>query len=161
MDVKFEEPIITIAVHPFEQNVLGIGFISGKIACYKWNRNARSESELKSLWTTKLKNSVRQIQFSNDGNLLYSISKNRAVCVYDFKTGKRVRCIRKGHEAEPTCLYVFPQSCPILNQQTLTGDEDGQVVFAKPDFNGEMRRFYKILHEKTPKFTWDLPFYNV
>ncbi|KHN74453.1 WD repeat-containing protein 55 [Toxocara canis] len=74
----------------------------------------------------KLKSAVRHIEFSLTGEHLYSVSANKALCVYDVESNKRIRCIRKSHDDLPNVLCILPLSST-KGQQIATGDESGQL----------------------------------
>lgn len=63
----------------------------------------------------------RDVEFSLDGTLLLSASKDLSVMVSDTETGKLVRFYENAHEAALYCLTI-------VNEHLFaTGDDDGTV----------------------------------
>ncbi|VDN57267.1 unnamed protein product [Dracunculus medinensis] len=73
-----------------------------------------------------MKRAVRQVKYSSDGSLVYSISKNKALCVYDVQSNKRIRCIRESHDDIPYSMSLLPSSS-VKGQQIATADESGEI----------------------------------
>lgn len=63
----------------------------------------------------------RDVEFSLDGKLLLSASKDLSVMVSDAETGKLVRFYENAHEAALYCLTVLDEHL------FATGDDDGTV----------------------------------
>lgn len=126
MVITINNPITSLAVHPNKSKFLALGFVDGEIRYSKLVQPFTSREKLKTLWRKKLRSSVRGLQFSPDGKLLYSIGANYSLCIIDVELGKRIRCIVKSHDSKPSALHVFPSGFT-RNQQLITGDEDGQV----------------------------------
>jgi len=122
MEKTFPIPITSICAHPIEHDIISLGFIDGRISCFEFDSELLL---LKKLWTNKLKRSIRALEFSTCGTLLYTISANRAAAVFDAVTGKRLRCIKKCHQKVPNTLCILPSS--ISNQLVASGAEDGEI----------------------------------
>ncbi|VDM26795.1 unnamed protein product [Toxocara canis] len=123
MDVEFDIQPTRVAAHPEAYDRLAVGFIDGSIGFYKFNV---AKDRLKVVAARKLKSAVRHIEFSLTGEHLYSVSANKALCVYDVESNKRIRCIRKSHDDLPNVLCILPLSST-KGQQIATGDESGQL----------------------------------
>ena len=50
-------------------------------------RVKKGKSTLSEKWTKQHKRAVRRVKFSLDGTGLFSITKNRALCLWDVETG--------------------------------------------------------------------------
>jgi WD40 repeat protein len=123
MEKKFNKVFVTsLCSHPKRSNVIALGFIHGRISIYTFHVG---NEQLNEIWSTKLKQSIRAVQFSDCGALLFAVSSNKSFCIFDSETGQRLRCIRKGHSETPNCLCVLPSW--ISGQQVASGAEDGEV----------------------------------
>ncbi|KAL3103113.1 hypothetical protein niasHS_002299 [Heterodera schachtii] len=108
-----------------------------------------SSVKLGGMWRKRMKRSVRAMQISEDGTSLYATSSNRAVCLYDVETGKRVRCIREGHKSRPSAMALLPGE----RRHFATGAENGEIKtwdFGQPKPNvhtfGEQADIINALH---------------
>lgn len=121
MERTFKVPVTSVCSHPVRSNVVALGFIDGKIACYTFHlSNIFNEA-----WSQKLKRAIRAVEFSVCGSLVFSISANKAICVFDFESGQRLRCIKKSHSQTPNTLCTLPNWIP--GQMVASGAEDGEV----------------------------------
>lgn len=117
---EVEDAIFCIAVHPSDA-VLATGSLGGDVCLQRYQVTKEGNNSFTELWTKSHKKTVRGVKFSLDGDLLYSISKNRALCQWNVETGKKLRCIRQAHTDTPYCVTV-------INQHIVaTGDESGVV----------------------------------
>lgn len=113
MQKPFKVPVTSVATHPTESSTIALGFIDGRIACYSFHF---VNNRFQELWSSRLKRSIRALEFSTCGTLLFAISANRAICVYEFNTGTRLRCVKKSHSSAPNVLQVLPSW--VSNQQS-------------------------------------------
>lgn len=130
LEKTYLTPISTIATHPTDYRVIAIGFYDGVIHCCLIGSGSpgKDKVKLERVWMNKLKRAVRELDFSEDGEFLYAICANRALCAYEVKNGRRVRCIQRGHiTARPSSLKVLPSYS--THAEFATGAEDGEVKF--------------------------------
>ncbi|KAI1724622.1 WD repeat-containing protein 55 [Ditylenchus destructor] len=120
MEKTFSIPIAAVAVHPTQNDAIAIGFLDGLIRYCTFDVEKK---KLQLVWSSRLKRAIRGLEFSEDGQFLYVISANRALCVYEMETGKRLRCIRKSHDNKPNKV------CLLTTSEVVTGSEDGEVRF--------------------------------
>ncbi|CAG9540563.1 unnamed protein product [Cercopithifilaria johnstoni] len=121
-DFGTDKPV-RVALHPSLGNRLAIGFIDGSIRFCSFDL---SEAKIEILATRKLKRAVRELSFSNNGEQLFAICENRALCVYDVEANKRTRCIQKSHDHKTSAMFVLPDTS-MKHQQVMTGDEFGEI----------------------------------
>uniref|UniRef100_A0A914X1A8 Uncharacterized protein n=1 Tax=Plectus sambesii TaxID=2011161 RepID=A0A914X1A8_9BILA len=124
MEHKFDVPPVSVSCHPTEQ-LLGIGHLDGSVVLHQYSVNAE-KSSLTEKWTKRHKRAVRRVKFSLDGSGLFSITKNRALCLWDVETGKKIRCLRTAHDEPPYSLAVLPATST-KGQQVATADEGGVI----------------------------------
>lgn len=126
MEKNFCTPISAVAVHPVQHDVVAIGFFNGLFKCCMLD-SSDDVLKLLSVWDNKLKRSIRRLEFSDDGAMLFVICENKALCVYDVKSGRRLRCISKCYEdSKPHCLIPIYHS---NHYQLATGSDSGEVCF--------------------------------
>ena len=63
----------------------------------------------------------RAVEFSNSGDILFSVSKDKSIMLTDVKTGKLISNYENTHE---TSIYSL---CVINENMIATGDDDGTV----------------------------------
>ncbi|EFO26579.1 hypothetical protein LOAG_01901 [Loa loa] len=114
---------VRVALHPLSSKRLAIGFIDGSIRFFNFDL---LEAKIEILASRKLKRAVRELSFSNDGEQLFAVCENRALCVYNVEANKRIRCIQKSHEHKINALFVLPDAS-MKHQQVVTGDEFGEI----------------------------------
>ncbi|XP_063239786.1 WD repeat-containing protein 55 homolog [Bacillus rossius redtenbacheri] len=115
-DIRCEEFVVDISFHP-EQDLIAAATVMGDVLVYKY---AVDSTELTATWELHTK-SCRDIEFSADGSLLFSSSKDRSVMVTDASTGKLVRAYDDAHEAGVYSLLVVDRN------MFTSGDEAGTV----------------------------------
>uniref|UniRef100_A0A915CTM7 Uncharacterized protein n=1 Tax=Ditylenchus dipsaci TaxID=166011 RepID=A0A915CTM7_9BILA len=111
----FSTPVTSISCHPTKFDVIALGYMDGLVRCCVFDV---TKKKLQSVWSSRFKRSIRALEFSED---VISFIANRAACVYDVETGKRLRCIRKAHDDKPTKICVLP------NADVVTGAENGEI----------------------------------
>ncbi|KAI7850040.1 WD40-repeat-containing domain protein [Circinella umbellata] len=114
--LEFGKTIFDCAVHPNE-DLVATGLINGKIFCHRYGLDQHEE-----LWTERpFKKSCRGVEFTPDGSGLYSISKDRVICLMDTETGKITQTKERTHENPLNALLC-------LNERMLaTGDDQGVI----------------------------------
>ncbi|KPP69765.1 WD repeat-containing protein 55-like [Scleropages formosus] len=117
-DIRFEAIVNTVSFHP-TRDILATGDIDGDIYVYSYSC---TEGENKELWSSghHLK-SCREVAFSQDGQKLFSVSKDKSVHIMDAEVGKLVSRIPKAHSV--------PLSTMLLIDENLlaTGDDNGTL----------------------------------
>ncbi|VDO33489.1 unnamed protein product [Brugia timori] len=123
MEKNFEtNKPLRVALHPLSGNRFAIGFIDGSIRFCSFDL---LETKIEILASRKLKRAVRELLFSGDGEQLFAVCENRALCLYDVETNKRVRCIQKSHDHKVNALFVLSDAS--VKYQIVTGDEFGEI----------------------------------
>ncbi|KAJ8266118.1 hypothetical protein GJAV_G00126130 [Gymnothorax javanicus] len=117
-DIRFEAIVNTIAFHP-ARDILAAGDIDGDIYVYSYSC---TEGETEELWSSghHLK-SCRQLSFSQDGQKLFSVSKDKSVHILDVEAGKLVTRIPKAHSVPINALLLIDEN------QLATGDDGGTL----------------------------------
>ncbi|XP_058272442.1 WD repeat-containing protein 55 isoform X3 [Hemibagrus wyckioides] len=117
-DIKQEAIINTLAFHP-KEDILAAGDVDGDIYLYRYSCK---HGENKELWSSghHLK-SCRKVAFSNDGEKLFSVSKDKAVHIMDVEAGKLVERISKAHSKPINSLLLVDENV------VATGDEEGTL----------------------------------
>lgn len=115
-EIKIDDYVVDLSFHP-EENLLAAATMSGDAFIYKYSCD---ENELVNTLELHVK-AIRDIEFSIDGKILYSTSKDRSILLTDVQTGKFVRNYEHAHEQPVSKMYVLDENL------ITTGDDDGTV----------------------------------
>ncbi|XP_076993324.1 WD repeat-containing protein 55 [Tamandua tetradactyla] len=117
-DIVLEAPASGLAFHP-SCDLLAAGDVDGDVFVFSYSCQ---EGETKELWSSghHLK-SCRAVVFSEDGQKLVTVSKDKAIHVLDVEQGRLERRISKAHCAPINSLLLVDEN--IL----ATGDDTGGV----------------------------------
>ncbi|XP_070552585.1 WD repeat-containing protein 55-like isoform X2 [Ptychodera flava] len=114
--IECEEVVLSLSVHPNE-DVVACGQIDGNVLLYSFSL----EENKKTLTLSHHKKSCRAVVFSEDGQSLCTVSKDKSIQVVDVNTGTVKFRFKKAHESPIYSLLVISEN--IL----ATGDDDGQL----------------------------------
>lgn len=115
-DIKTDEFVVDISFHPIS-DLVAVALITGDVALYKYSL---TENTLVSTYETHTK-ACRDVEFSDDGDTLFSASKDKGIVLTDVNTGKMIRFYDNAHEAPIYTLHT-------VNENVFaTGDEDGHL----------------------------------
>lgn len=115
-DIQTEDFVMDISFHPIS-DLLAVGLITGDVVLYKYSL---TENTLVSTYETHTK-ACRDVEFSDDGDILFSASKDKGIVLTDMSTGKMIRFYDDAHEAPIYCLRTIDENL------FATGDEDGHL----------------------------------
>ncbi|CAI2348737.1 unnamed protein product [Caenorhabditis sp. 36 PRJEB53466] len=101
---------------------LVVGCVDGTVRFY----DTTGDEQFEEFWTFKTKSSIRAVDIDEKSGKVYAVTKNKALCVFDIETGKRIRCILKCHSSTPSAICTLPASA-LKSQQLATADESGEV----------------------------------
>ncbi|VDP24138.1 unnamed protein product [Soboliphyme baturini] len=119
----FESLPTSLCSHP-SQPLFAVGLVDGSVGVYNYKQDVAagaSEEAITEVWLKKHKAAVRKVRTSTNGSSLLTITKNRALCLWDTETGSKKRCIRRSHDRSPYALCVMDEN------NIATGDEEGVV----------------------------------
>ncbi|XP_066157402.1 WD repeat-containing protein 55 homolog [Euwallacea fornicatus] len=111
-----EDFITDLCFHP-HHDLLAVASIVGDVVFYKYGNE---ENVLQSTLELHMK-ACRDIEFSLDGKLLLSTSKDKSIMISDFDSCKLLRFYENSHDSPVYCLTVIDENL------FATGDEDGRV----------------------------------
>ncbi|XP_022903052.2 WD repeat-containing protein 55 homolog [Onthophagus taurus] len=114
--IQCEDYIVDISFHP-QEDLIGVGSITGDVFIYKYTNEENSL-----LHTLELHmKACRDIEFSDDGKLLFSTSKDKSIMLSDVETCKLIKFFDDAHDNP---IYTLS----VLNENLFaTGDDDGRV----------------------------------
>lgn len=115
-DIKTDDFVVDISFHPIS-DLVAVALITGDITLYKYSL---AECSIVSTYETHTK-ACRDVEFSDDGDTLFSASKDKGIVLTDVATGKMVRFYDNAHEAPIYSLHVINENL------FATGDEDGHL----------------------------------
>jgi WD repeat-containing protein 55 len=115
-DIKTDDYVVDLSFHP-QLDILAVGTVTGDIVFYNYTNE---ENTIKQSLEVHTK-AIRTIEYSHDGTIIYSTSRDKTIMITDCETGKLKRFWDDAHE-EP--VY----SMHILNENMFaTGDDDGTL----------------------------------
>uniref|UniRef100_A0A8C9Q534 WD repeat-containing protein 55 n=1 Tax=Spermophilus dauricus TaxID=99837 RepID=A0A8C9Q534_SPEDA len=117
-DIVLEAPASGLAFHP-TRDLLAAGDVDGDVFVFSYSCQ---EGETKELWSSghHLK-SCRAVVFSEDGQKLVTVSKDKAIHILDVEQGRLERRISKAHSAPINSLLLVDENV------LATGDDTGGV----------------------------------
>ncbi|XP_050297333.1 WD repeat-containing protein 55 homolog [Anthonomus grandis grandis] len=124
--ITCEDFITDICFHPVH-DILAVANIIGDVLLYKYSLEGNSVLNTLELHSK----TCRDIEFSHDGKILFSVSKDKAIMLSDVDTGKLVRFYEKAHDDSLNCLTVIDEHC------FATGDDDGTIKLWDQRQNGD------------------------
>ncbi|KAM5301781.1 WD repeat-containing protein 55 [Glossophaga mutica] len=117
-DIVLEAPASGLAFHP-SRDLLAAGDVDGDVFVFSYSCQ---EGETKELWSSghHLK-SCRAVVFSEDGQKLVTVSKDKAIHVLDVEQGQLERRISKAHGSPINSLLLVDENV------LATGDDTGGI----------------------------------
>ncbi|KRT79714.1 WD40 domain-containing protein, partial [Oryctes borbonicus] len=128
--IECDSFVVDICFHPGE-DLLAVANIDGDVLLYKYTNE---ENTL--LQTIELhEKACRSIDFSDDGNTLFSASKDKAIMLTDVETCKLKRFYENSHDVP---VYTIS----VLNENLFgTGDDGGTIKLWDLRVNGDQSIF--------------------
>lgn len=114
-DIKFDAVVEDICFHP-RKDVIAAASINGPVYIYSYSTKEKNHQLLT---FNHHKKACRAIKFSDDGTLLYSVSKDKSLQCVDLEQGSLKNTIPKAHSSP-----IYSLLCVDANI-VATGDEDG------------------------------------
>lgn len=115
-DINIDDYVVDLSFHP-EEDILAAATMSGDAIIYRYSVD---ENVLASTLELHVK-AIRDIEFSDDGKILFSASKDRSILLTDLQTEKFIRNYEKAHE-QPVCkMHILDENL------FATGDDDGTI----------------------------------
>jgi WD40 repeat protein len=115
-DIQSEDFIVDISFHP-QREIIAAATITGDVILHKYTNES---TEIMNTLEVHTK-ACRGIEFSKDGNILFSTSKDKSIMLSDVNTGKLKQFYEDAHD---TPLY----SLLVIDENLLaSGDDNGMV----------------------------------
>ncbi|XP_037902837.1 WD repeat-containing protein 55 homolog [Hermetia illucens] len=115
-EIKLDDFVTDISFHT-DEDILAIATITGDVLLYKYSNE---ENTLLKSFEVHTK-ACRDIEFSEDGKILLSCSKDKSVMLTDVETGKLKKFYDNAHNSAIYTLYVVDENL------FATGDDSGTV----------------------------------
>ncbi|XP_044750493.1 WD repeat-containing protein 55 homolog [Coccinella septempunctata] len=119
--IKMEEDISTLSFHPHEE-IIAIADVSGDVHLYKYSLETNACLSTLELHTT----SCRDVDFSHDGNVMFSVGSDKSIMMSDMETQKLIKFYEDAHEHPINCISVVGEHL------YSTGDDEGNVRLWDP-----------------------------
>lgn len=114
--IRCDEFIVDISFNP-TSDLLAVGLITGDVILYKYSKEENAIVSNFELHTE----SCRDIEFNEDGNVLYSSGKDKTIMLSDVESTKLIRFYEDAHDDPIYCLSVLDKNL------FATGDDNGRV----------------------------------
>lgn len=114
--IRCEDFITDISCHP-QNNLIAVASMTGDAFFYKYTNDENILEKTLELH----EDACRDVEFSKDGNSLFSVSKDKTIMISDVETGKLNRFYEHSHTVPIYCVRVFDENV------FATGDDDGSV----------------------------------
>lgn len=103
--IKCEDFITDLSFHP-QNNIIAVANIVGDVLLYRYTNEENELIDTLELHTK----ACRDVEFSHDGNILFSTSKDKSVMLSDVGSGKLIRFYEDCHEVAVYCLTVIDEN---------------------------------------------------
>ncbi|CAH0726686.1 unnamed protein product, partial [Brenthis ino] len=114
--INCEDYTVDISFHP-TRNIIALANIVGDVLLYEYNND-----ETKLLNTLELHTKAcRDVEFDDEGIIMFTTSKDKAIIATDIETGKLKRCMENAHDEPIYRLLSLDQN------KIVTGDDNGTV----------------------------------
>ncbi|KAJ1346767.1 hypothetical protein KIN20_015573 [Parelaphostrongylus tenuis] len=107
-----------------EGNTIVVGFVDGIV---QYGSFGSSSNSFQTQWKFQTKGSVRGVAISHDQSEVFAVTSNRGISCFDVETGKRKRCLRRGHDEKPTSICLRDPNLTNRSHHFSTGDESGEI----------------------------------
>ncbi|XP_030748099.1 WD repeat-containing protein 55 homolog [Sitophilus oryzae] len=114
--INCDDFITDICFHPVS-DILAVGSILGDVIFYKYSTEENQEISRQELHTK----ACRDLEFSEDGKLLYTTSKDKSIMISDVESEKLIKFYENAHDCPIYCLSIIDES------MFATGDDDGTI----------------------------------
>lgn len=115
-DILSEDFIVDISFHPQEE-IIAAATITGDVILHKYTNE---NTEIMKTLEVHTK-ACRDIEFSKDGHILFSTSKDKSIMLSDVNTGKLKQFYENAHDTPLYCLLVMDENL------LASGDDNGTV----------------------------------
>lgn len=115
-DIQSEDFVVDISFHP-QKDIIAAATITGDVILHKYRNESTEVLNTLELHTK----ACRDIEFSKDGNILYSCSKDKSIMISDCNTGKLKQFYDNAHDNPLYCLLVMDENL------LASGDDNGTV----------------------------------
>lgn len=103
--INCEEYISDLSFHP-TNDLLAVASVVGDVLLYKYSKEENTLVNTLELHTK----ACRDIEFDEDGKILYSVSKDKSIMLTDVESGKLIRFYDDAHECPIYCVYVIQEN---------------------------------------------------
>lgn len=103
--IQCEDFITDLSFHPVT-NILAVASIVGDVLFYQYSNQENVLINTLELHTK----ACRDVEFSEDGNILYSTSKDKSIMISDVETGKLINFYENSHDVPVYCLTVIDEN---------------------------------------------------
>ncbi|CDZ96495.1 WD40 repeat protein [Phaffia rhodozyma] len=125
-DIHLKNQVFDLVFHP-KHNTLYTALLTGEIKAFNYTLGEPDEITYEKAFSVRpTRKSCRSLALDFEGDLLYSVGKEKALNVIDTVTGQVVSTVAEAHEAPINRVSYLLPSCLV------TGDDDGVVKLWDP-----------------------------
>ncbi|XP_011499565.1 PREDICTED: WD repeat-containing protein 55 homolog, partial [Ceratosolen solmsi marchali] len=115
-NISLKNTLFDICFHPIK-DFIALGSVTGDVLIYKYDNE---KNKLVSTFELH-KKACRDIEFNDEGTILYSVSKDKTIMLSDFETEKLITIFENAHDNP---IYTMT----VIDEHTFaTGDDEGTV----------------------------------
>lgn len=103
--IHCEDFVTDISFHPV-QNILAVANIVGDVLLYQYSNQENTVLNTLELHTK----ACRDVEFNEDGDILYSASKDKSIMISDVETGKLISFYENSHDVPIYSLTVIDEN---------------------------------------------------
>jgi len=115
-DLSFEAQSFDVAFHP-ARNIIAVGLVNGRVALHEIDPDGHKPLAL----LKHHKKAVRSVEFSTEGNVLYSGSSDGSISIVDLASGKLASEDRPRHTCGVNVVSLYDPNVLV------SGDDDGSI----------------------------------
>ncbi|KAI8910947.1 WD40-repeat-containing domain protein [Gorgonomyces haynaldii] len=133
--IEDEDTVFDVKFHPSDL-ILGTGTIEGNLSCFRLNKDLSTTHLFTSQHHT---DSLRSLCYSEDGNHIFTASKDLSFQMVDVATGKSILRKKEAHDEPLNVVKVLSEHL------IATGDDGGSVKI----WDARSRKLARKYHENT------------
>ncbi|XP_069687073.1 WD repeat-containing protein 55 homolog isoform X2 [Periplaneta americana] len=115
-DIHSDDFVVDISFHP-EENIIAAATITGDVILHKYTNESTEVINTLEVHTK----ACRAVEFSKDGNTLFSTSKDKSIVLCDVNIGRMKLFYDNAHENPLYCLLILDEN------RIASGDDNGVV----------------------------------
>ncbi|KAK9879713.1 hypothetical protein WA026_006773 [Henosepilachna vigintioctopunctata] len=134
--VYLEDDVTDLSFHP-KEDIIAISNVVGDVSLYKYTNEENTLLGIMEVHTS----SCRDIEFSENGKTLFSVSSDKAIMLSNVETQNLVRFYEGAHDHPISCISVLDENL------FCTGDDEGSIKLWDLRINSDTQIYKAKKHE--------------